>query len=183
MKALYVILSRTGTILSRAISKITGDWYTHASVSLDDNLQTMYSFGRRWAHNPWIGGFVKESVNFGTMRRFCRADTLVIQVPVSESKYTKIKNYLTQMYVERKKYRYNYWGLFFSQWKIRIRAPKRNRFYCSEFVTDCLERFQIIHPEELGKVVRPMELLQLRKKGKGKVVYRGELCRFALSKN
>ncbi len=93
MKACYVVLSRTGTILSRIISKLTGDWYTHASISFDDDLQTMYSFGRLRTYNPWFGGFVKESVEFGTMRRFRYADTLVIRIEVSEEKYAQIVEY------------------------------------------------------------------------------------------
>ena len=182
MKSVYVVLSRTGTILSRIISKLTGDWYTHASVSLDDNLRTMYSFGRLWAYNPWIGGFVKESVTYGTMHRFRRADTLVMRVVVSEQKYTEINNYLTTMYAERKKYRYNYLGLLLSKWNVRVRSKKANRFYCSEFVNDFLERFGIIKQGEFGTVVRPMELLKLKRSGKGQVVYRGALCQFSTIK-
>lgn len=182
MRNLYVVLCKTETILSRIISKITGDWYTHASISLDDDLRTMYSFGRLWAHNPWIGGFVKESIEHGTMHRFRGADSLVMQVEVSDEKYHEIANYITNMYDKRKKYKYNYWGLFLSKWKVRVRSLKSNRFFCSEFVTDCLERFGIINRGELGQVVRPMELLQLYFNGKGKVIYRGALCQFAKSK-
>ena len=179
MKYVYVVLCRTGTVLSRMISKLTGDWYTHASISLDDDLQTMYSFGRLWTYNPWIGGFVKESTAYGMMRRFRRADTLVMRVEVSNEKYQQIVHYLTTMYAERKKYKYNYWGLFLSKWRVRVRSRKANRFYCSEFVNDCLERFGIIEQGEFGQVVRPMELLKLRRSGKGKVIYRGALCQFA----
>lgn len=178
MKACYVVLCRTGTILSRAISKLTGDWYTHASISLDDDLRTMYSFGRLWSYNPWIGGFVKESIEYGTMRRFRSADTVVIRVWLDDEKHAALAQYLTTMYAERKKYKYNYLGLFLSKWKVRVRSRKANRFYCSEFVNDCLERFGIIREGEFGRVVRPMELLKLWHGGKGQIIYRGALCRF-----
>ncbi len=176
MKAVYVVLSRTGTILSRIISKITGDWYTHASLSLDDDLQTMYSFGRLWAYNPWIGGFVKESTAFGTMRRFCQSDAVVMRILVSEEKYKAIEQTLTTMYAERRKYHYNYWGLFLSRWKVRVHRKKH--FYCSEFVNEFLECFNLIQKGEFGKVVRPMDLLKLQQTGKGTVIYRGALCQF-----
>ena len=181
MKCFYVVLCRTETILSRIISKVTGDWFTHASISFDDNLQVMYSFGRLWAYNPWIGGFVKESVEYGTMRRFRSADTLVMRVEVPDDKYDQIVQHVTQMYAERKKYKYNYWGLFLSKWRVRVRSRKANRFYCSEFVNDLLERFGIIQPGEFGKVVRPMELLKLRHMGKGEIIYHGALCQFAVA--
>lgn len=179
MKHFYVVLSRTGTFLSRIISKVTGDWFTHASISFDDDLHTMYSFGRLWAYNPLIGGFVKESVEYGVMRRFRNSETLVMRVEVDADKYSEIVSYIENMYAERKKYKYNYWGLFLSKWRVRVRSGKGNRFYCSEFVNHILERFGIIQPGEFGKVVRPMELLQLGDIGKGKVVYHGALCEFA----
>ena len=179
MKSFYVVLCKTGTILSRAISRVTGDWYTHASISLDDDLRTMYSFGRLWAHNPWIGGFVKESVAYGTMRRFRQADTLVMRVEVDDAKYAQIVQHLTTMYAERKKYKYNYWGLLLSRWNVRLRCKSPKRFYCSEFVNELLERFGIIEYGELGAVVRPMDLLRLSFNGQGKIVYRGALCEFA----
>lgn len=177
-----MVLCRTGTILSRAISKLTGDWYTHASISFDDDLRTMYSFGRLRTYNPWIGGFVKESIEYGVMRRFRSADALVMRVEVSDKKHQQIVRYLTEMYAERKSYKYNYWGLFLSKWNIRVRSQKANRFYCSEFVNDILERFGIIKQGEFGKVVRPMELLKLRQVGKGQIVYRGALCQFSQDK-
>ena len=181
MKHFYVVLCRTGTFLSKIISKATGDWFTHASISFDDRLQTMYSFGRLWAYNPLIGGFVKESVQYGTMRRFRRADTLVMRVEVDEEKYNEIVKYIEDMYAERKKYKYNYLGLFLSKWRVRVHSQKSKRFYCSEFVNYLLERFGIIKAGEFGKVVRPMELLKLRHVGKGEVVYRGALCHFSVA--
>lgn len=183
MKHFYVVLCRTGTFLSKIISKVTGDWFTHASISFDENLQTMYSFGRLWAFNPFIGGFVKESIEYGVMRRFRSADTLVMRVEVTEKKYHEINDYVQQMYAERKKYKYNYWGLFLSKWRVRVHSEKSKRFYCSEFVNDLLERFGIIQPGEFGNVVRPMELLQLGDCGKGEIIYRGALCQFAVNSN
>ena len=38
MKYFYVVLCRTGTFLSKIISKATGDNFTHASISFDDKL-------------------------------------------------------------------------------------------------------------------------------------------------
>jgi hypothetical protein len=83
------------------------------------------------------------------------------------------------MYTERKKYKYNYWGLLLSKWRVRVRSRKANRFYCSEFVNHCLERFGIIRQGAFGKVVRPMELLKLRQRGIGQIIYRGALCEFS----
>lgn len=178
MKSIYVVLTRTGTILSRLSGCTTGDWYTHSSISLDDNLQTMYAFGRRWAYALFPGGFIQESLQHGVMRRFPRCDSAVIQVEVSDEKYHEIAQYIAGMYANRKKYKYDYWGAILAKWQKRARAPKANRFYCSGFVNDLLERFGIVEHDELGRAVRPMGFLQLALNGKGKVIYRGPLCEF-----
>ena len=62
---IYIILTRTNTVLSNLISIIKNDEYTHASISLNKNLNTMYSFGRKYTYNPFIGCFVKENLYEG----------------------------------------------------------------------------------------------------------------------
>lgn len=45
-KKIYIILTYSGTILSRLIKVYTREKYCHVSVALDENLNEMYSFGR-----------------------------------------------------------------------------------------------------------------------------------------
>ena len=44
---LYIVLTRTNTGISKIIQLIKKDEYTHAAISLDKDLNHMYSFGRR----------------------------------------------------------------------------------------------------------------------------------------
>ena len=46
MRSIYLVMSQTGTILSKAIKGVTCDQYNHISISLDPSLECMYSFGR-----------------------------------------------------------------------------------------------------------------------------------------
>ena len=46
MKKIYIVLTYTGTFLSRIVNIYTGKKYSHVSISLDKNLEYMYSFGR-----------------------------------------------------------------------------------------------------------------------------------------
>lgn len=62
---LYVVLARSNTILSRLIHVIKEDEYTHAALSLDRDLEYMFSFGRRSANNPFIGCFKRERLDEG----------------------------------------------------------------------------------------------------------------------
>ena len=58
MKKIYIILTHTGTFLSRVIKAFTGNKFTHVSIALDRNMEYMYSFGRLRPYNPFLGGFV-----------------------------------------------------------------------------------------------------------------------------
>ena len=62
MKKIYIILTHTGTALSTIIKYYTKDEFSHISISLDENLEEMYSFGRLNPYNPFLGGFVHESI-------------------------------------------------------------------------------------------------------------------------
>lgn len=44
MKKIYIILTHTGTLLSKIIKMYTKDEYSHVSISLDSELEEMYSF-------------------------------------------------------------------------------------------------------------------------------------------
>ena len=44
LKQVYIVISQTGTVLSRILKLITGAEYNHASISLADDLSVMYSF-------------------------------------------------------------------------------------------------------------------------------------------
>lgn len=174
MKNIFVVLSQTGSIVSRIIRRVTGDKYTHASISLDENLDEMYSFGRIFPNNPVIGGFVKESPNYGTMKKFRMANIIVIKLKVADEKYKEINDYIKTMYAQRKKYHYNYIGLFIAKFGWHFR--RANYYYCSEFVKDILERFNIVEKNKFNNAVRPAELLKVN----GETVYQGKLCEYAV---
>lgn len=47
--------------------------YCHASISLDERLEEMYSFGRVNPYNPFWGGYVRESPDYGMISNFKKA--------------------------------------------------------------------------------------------------------------
>lgn len=173
MKHIYVVISQTNSIVSRLISKLTGDKYSHASISLDKELDTMYSFGRIFPNNPFIGGFVKESPHYGTMKKFGNANIVVIQLEVANDKFDEVNEYIQTMYANRRKFRYNTIGLFLA--KFGMHFHRDNHFYCSEFVKALLEKFNLVEKNKFVDPVRPAELLGID----GKVVYCGKLCEYA----
>ena len=70
MKKIYIILTYTGTILSKIVKIYTRRENSHVSISLNEDLTKMYSFGRLNPYNPFSGGFVHEEIDKGTFKRF-----------------------------------------------------------------------------------------------------------------
>lgn len=156
-KNIYIVLTRTTTVISRLIACMTGDQYTHASIALDKNLSAMYSFGRKQRHNPFIGGFCQENMDEGVFSDCRRLPYAIVRIKVTAEQYDKAKSLIQSCIHDAAQYRYNYTGLLFA-W-IGKAYKCRQRFYCSEFVCDVLRQCEIIH-DEPPIVIRPQELYQ-----------------------
>lgn len=169
-KSVYVVLSQTGTMFSRALKFFTHAEFNHASISLSPTLDKMYSFGRLNPYNPFIGGFVEEGKNVGTFKRFYKTTAMVIEFKVSEEKYKAIEYFIEYFKNNKKEFHYNYLGVLFACFKKHHTSSKR--FYCSEFVKTCLETFEIENADELPKIIKPIDFLKLNNK---RIIYQGFL--------
>ena len=158
-RQLYIVLSQTGTWLSRAIKIFTRARYNHASLSFSEDLQQMYSFGRLRPRNPFLAGFVQENAFGGTFARFPKTKALVIALPVSEAQYTAIRSHVTRMYASREEYHYNFLGILCAA--VHIAHTRDFYYYCSEFVAEVLQTFTVEGAEQLRGVIQPEHLLRL----------------------
>ena len=52
-RKVYIVLSQTGTVLSRILKLYTRSPYNHSSIALTEDLEVMYSFGRLNPYNPF----------------------------------------------------------------------------------------------------------------------------------
>lgn len=62
IKTIYVLLTDTGTLFTKIIRCFTNAPYNHVSIVLDEELNEIYSFGRKNLRNPFFGGFIREDV-------------------------------------------------------------------------------------------------------------------------
>jgi hypothetical protein len=166
---LYIVLTRTNTVISRLIQLFKNDEYTHAAISLDKELNYMYSFSRRNTYNPFIGRLKKEDINEG-IYKFC--DTLpgaIIEIEVSKEQYEKAKALLGHFISNSSLYKYNYMGLLHNL----VNKPTSSdyRFLCSEFVYHILKESDITDFKIPRNLVRPQDLINIE----GRMVYEGNL--------
>ena len=170
MKNIYIVLSQTGTVFSKALKFFTRAEYNHASISLTPTLETMYSFGRLNPNNPFIGGFVEEGKNKGTFKRFENTQAMVIQIAVSEEKFNSIKYFIEYFDKNQHSFHYNYLGILLAMFRKNHESGKR--YYCSQFVRACLALFDIENAVELPKIIKPIDFLKLNNKD---IIYEGLL--------
>lgn len=173
-KKIYIVLSSTPSIVARLIRIFTREKYSHSSLSLTKDLNWMYSFGRTNPYNPFHGGFVRESPNISTFKRFPKSQIAILEVNVSAEQLEGIREGIQKMLLEQKKYHYNYAGLFKAGVNM-THERKEYRYYCSEFISELLVDQKVIKRESLPAIIHPMNFLDLG----FDVVYRGKLCEYA----
>ncbi len=170
-KYLYIVLTRTNTVMSKLIQILKNDKYTHAAISLDKNLEQMYSFGRKYTFNPFVGRFKKEDIGAGIYKLSPTVPSVIIEVQVSNEQYEKAKELLGQFISNSHLYKYNYIGILHNLFKKSL--CYKNRFLCSEFVYHILNKSGIVDFQMSRNLVRPINLLDVD----GKIVYKGDLKR------
>ncbi|WP_433594972.1 hypothetical protein [Lysinibacillus xylanilyticus] len=131
---IYIVLTKTGTLLSKAIGMYTGREMNHASVAFDEELYEMYSFGRRQLNNPLSGGFLREDPERGL---FETADCVIYRCKISHYQYLEMIKIVQYMYWNRDRYKYNFIGLFGVMMQKEVRRERA--YFCSQFVAMLLK--------------------------------------------
>ena len=132
-KYVYVVFSSTQYMIAKCIRTLTHHRYNHVSISLDGNLQTLYSFARRYEDTPFCGGFVVETPE-RYMRRNVAASVQVCAIPVTDAQHDAIRAHLQAYQSEAKEYVYNYIGALTFLFRRRIALEKCHT--CVDFATE-----------------------------------------------
>ena len=107
-KTIYIVLTETGSLLSRAIQMYTQENFNHVSIALDPELKEMYSFGRKQENNPLIGGFVQEDVHSKLLRK---ANCAIYEYKISDKQYEMLREEIAFFKRDQDKFKYNFLGL------------------------------------------------------------------------
>lgn len=170
MKKIYIVLTYTGTVLARIVKFYTRKDYSHVSISLDSRLNHMYSFGRFNPYNPFIGGFVHESPNFGTFKRFRNTDSKIYSFEVTNKEYFAIKKNINKFKDNKEIYKFNVLGLFLVP--LKIKRIKDYHYYCAEFVKYVLENSNLERNFNFPDIIQPNHFNNL---DGFQLVYKGKL--------
>ena len=175
MKKIYIVLTHTGTALSRIIKTFTKDEFSHASIALDSELKEMYSFGRLNPYNPFIGGFVHEGIDCGTFKRFKFTKTKIFSLEIEDEQYYRIKDLIEYLKEVKEMRKFNVIGLIAVGLHKTIKFV--DSFYCAEFVKYALETAGI--NTSLPEMIKPEDFKTL---DNIKLIYEGILKDYNVEK-
>ncbi len=168
---IYLLLTDTGTWFSRMIKLYTKAPYNHASISLDEHLKELYSFGRKVYFNPLSAGFIKEGVDRGVFLYKKNTKCIVYKMSVSEYQYNEILRKIAQFKYFEDQYRYNLLGVMAIAMNKRIK--RKNAFTCSQFVASILDSSNIHVFDKYIELITPNDITKIPQL---QLIYEGKLC-------
>ena len=131
-QSVYILLTKTSSILSRLIGWLTRAAYTHAALSMDDEFEEMYSFTRLNPRYILPAGLAREDLRRGLYRARKDPPCRVYRLRLTQEEYDRMREHVREMYGERRRYHYNYLGVAANYFGKTYTSP--HRFFCSEFV-------------------------------------------------
>ncbi|MFC4402787.1 hypothetical protein [Gracilibacillus xinjiangensis] len=166
-RKVYLLFTDTGTFLSRIINLFTKSSLNHASISFDEAMTEVYSFGRRQPYNPLSGGFVKENVRAPFFRK---ATCAIYQLSITEETYERLLDRVKRMEKETDHYRYNLLGLIGVL--LNLEWQRERAFFCSEFVATMLREAGIYTDTKPACLTKPQDLKEWHELT---LIYHGDL--------
>ena len=159
---LYILLTRMPDWGSRMLSVCSHSFYTHASVGLGEDLSTFYSM--------CLHGFRVEDIHRYNRSPKGPFPCALYELNVSEETYHKVKNTLNRISAGDQKPKYTRFGVFLGLLGIAHRF--RGYRYCSQFVSEILEKCHAARLEKDSSLYLPQDLAHLRGM---RLVFRGKL--------
>ena len=91
MKTLYIFLTRSGTLLSNLVYRLTGAQYTHISLAFDEDLSTLYSSTRKNGYTMFPAGPSREYLNRGVFLMRENIPCALYALEVTDEAYIRAK--------------------------------------------------------------------------------------------
>jgi len=136
-KNIYIIISKTYTNFGRIIRTFGRVHYNHASISLDEELKEIYSFGRKKHKAILTGKLVKENISRFTLNKASNVDITIFKIEVEQENYDDIRNIIDTVYNDRE-YMYNLFSVL--TYPLTGGLSVYKAFSCIEFIMYLLTR-------------------------------------------
>ena len=160
MKKIYVLLMHTNTKPSRFVKFMTRYEYSHVALSLDKECSEIYSFGRRKLHSILGGGFTVENKDGEFFKLFNETSCKIYELTIEDEQYEKVKEIIDEMKLNINTYKYDFLGTGLRFLYIPITF--KNKYVCSYFVADVLEKSNIYNFNKRTYFIKPKDFENLK---------------------
>lgn len=151
-KRIFILLIRYPDTMANAMVRYTRFGYTHATIGLEEDLNTFYSFMRK--------GFIVEKITRYLKPNREPFPCALYEIEVSRKVYRRVKK-LLNVYTARKKFlRYTHISLVFSFLGIPVKI--RDRYFCSQFVAEVLQRTNAAYLPKNSALCLPRDFHNLK---------------------
>jgi len=161
--SLDIVVSKTNTRVGEMIRKVIGGVYNHCSFFIDNDMNTIYGFSRKYRDYWFTGCFTEENPLYYDEYKIYR-------IPITEKQHEALMERIEKMCTNVKMYDYVAAAL------ISIDVPKESQrhYICSTFVADLIEKYTDISLAKNAHLYKPMDIYSLMesavKEGKSKIV-------------
>ena len=131
-RKLYILLTRFPGKTAMAIHAMTGCYYTHSSIGLEEDMNTFYSFGFK--------GFVAEKITQRVRPDKTPFPCQLYELEVSEKVYASVKRLLEESVENKSRYQYSKLGVVLCL--LRIPFRRQHHYFCSQYVAEVLSNAQ-----------------------------------------
>lgn len=150
-KAISIVFVAGSSILAKSIRKIQGTEFSHASISLDDDLSKIYSFNMRNGFNGLTYESVKNYIKEGVTKMG------VYTFLVSEKVYNNLEKALDNFNLYINKTKYSILNLLTIP--VNIPLDIDMKMVCSEFVDKLLKMTNLDLTNKKSSLVGPKDLI------------------------
>ena len=172
-KDVYIMITQTGTKFSKVLQLFTQAPYNHASIALDENLESLYSFARQNLYIPIFAGFVKEDINNGVYKSHDNTLCEIYRISITEKQYISLQKSIDEFEKNEDKYGYNFLGLLTMLFNIPYH--RAHHYVCSQFVAYLLHDSKSINFKKHYSLIRPHDFTSLSELD---LIYSGKLSNY-----
>jgi hypothetical protein len=159
---IYIMLSRTPSKFAKVIRKAMQIEYNHASISLDEDLEFLYAFGRYKNCVPVVAGLVKEHASRFTLCKESDVQIKIYKLPVTQEQYEHVSGIIDQILADDE-YQYNLFSAL--TFPVLKGFSTYKAYTCIEFVMYLLAEVGLelekpvcsYHPQELEEILAGYE--------------------------
>jgi len=177
MKKIYVLLMHTNTIPSKLVKFFTRYKYSHVGIALEKDCKTIYSFGRKSLRFIFKAGFSIEDKDGEFFKLFNQTMCKIYEVEITSEQYEKLKEIINEMALNQNDYKYDFIGIIARYFGIPLTF--KNKYVCSYFVADVLEKSNIYSFDKKTSLVCPKDFENIFE---FKEIYSGDYLKYEAGK-